>query len=388
MATPVKKVANNKKKTAVKKTAKRKVYQNNPQGASYKEEKDKKIKAKQPGWRYTNAGAERLRVDKDSVPTTVHIDKYRGRIFKDKNGTHRFIYMERRKDKSDIRRKAPYLKDGGEVVEGIDSLIVYGYETKHFPTGVVALFKKIIEQFDANPETTSEQRVALSNVAMELDKIFHIEDDLREIENIPLESIHFGQAIEAVIKASYWNYRTGLAVNLFKIIPYHIESIASKINSYDEMELIEEIEDVEPKFETGGQIKPKYKIGDNVYSYQNESAPAPINYVRFSPWLNDGSVHKNDLYKYRLTLPEGNSKWINENSLRLTKEKGGHIGFNKLANEIAAEYEGEPVKKKYQGKYGKTYSKKEAQEVGKAVAAKVANAKKGEKKKSLGSLLR
>jgi hypothetical protein len=51
--------------------------------------------------------------------------------------------------------------------------------------------------------------------------------------------------------------------------------------------------------------------------------------------------------------------------------KGGDIGFEKLANKVAKNYEGEKVKPKYQKEYGKTYDKAEAKEVGDKVAAKV-----------------
>ena len=51
--------------------------------------------------------------------------------------------------------------------------------------------------------------------------------------------------------------------------------------------------------------------------------------------------------------------------------KGGDIGFEKLANKVAKNYEGDKVKPKYQKEYGKTYDKAEAKEVGNKVAAKV-----------------
>ena len=52
-------------------------------------------------------------------------------------------------------------------------------------------------------------------------------------------------------------------------------------------------------------------------------------------------------------------------------EKGGRLGFEGLAKKVAKRYEGKPVKAKYQKEYGKTYSKEEALEVGRKVAAKV-----------------
>jgi predicted ABC-type ATPase len=52
-------------------------------------------------------------------------------------------------------------------------------------------------------------------------------------------------------------------------------------------------------------------------------------------------------------------------------EKGGKIGFEGLARKVAKRYEGKPVPSDYQSEYGKTYSKDEAMEVGRKVAAKV-----------------
>ena len=60
--------------------------------------------------------------------------------------------------------------------------------------------------------------------------------------------------------------------------------------------------------------KVKYKIGQLVYSYQNKTKKCPINYIKES---EDGQYD----HKYRLSLPDGNSNWINESSLYLTKKK-------------------------------------------------------------------
>lgn len=50
---------------------------------------------------------------------------------------------------------------------------------------------------------------------------------------------------------------------------------------------------------------------------------------------------------------------------------GGGIGFEKLSNKVAKNYEGKKVAPKYQHEYGKTYSRAEAKEVGDKVAGKV-----------------
>lgn len=95
-------------------------YQNEPEsGKSYTRYEDSKDhhRAKPAGWRYTDAGAKRLRI---SNPNTYvlkdHLEKYRGKYFTDSKGIkHRYIYIERRADKSDIKRGFPYLERGGKV---------------------------------------------------------------------------------------------------------------------------------------------------------------------------------------------------------------------------------------------------------------------------------
>ena len=69
------------------------------------------------------------------------------------------------------------------------------------------------------------------------------------------------------------------------------------------------------------------------------------------------------------------------------KEKmadGGAIGFDALAKKVAKNYEGDEVKKQYQDEYGKTYDKKEAEEVGKKVAGKVYGQQQAKKKMAKG----
>ena len=63
---------------------------------------------------------------------------------------------------------------------------------------------------------------------------------------------------------------------------------------------------------------------------------------------------------------EGDLYYIPENF-----ERGGRLGFDGLAKKVAKRYEGKEVPKEFQEQYGKRYSKSEAMEVGKKVAAKV-----------------
>lgn len=64
----------------------------------------------------------------------------------------------------------------------------------------------------------------------------------------------------------------------------------------------------------------------------------------------------------------GSAYYIREKEIL---SKGGGIGFKVLSSKVAKRYEGKSVAPKYQGEYGKTYSKSEAKEVGDKVAGKV-----------------
>ena len=100
--------------------------QNAPQSKKYTQESDKELPAKSTGWRWTKEGAKKLGKSVDSKPTTSDIEKYRNETFKLKgkpnksgpkgvgDGSHRYLYVERRADKADITRKNKLAK-GGEL---------------------------------------------------------------------------------------------------------------------------------------------------------------------------------------------------------------------------------------------------------------------------------
>ena len=100
--------------------------QNAPQSKKYTQESDKALSAKSTGWRWTKEGAKKLGKSVESKPTTSDIEKYRNETFKLKgkpnksgpkgvgDGSHRYLYVERRADKADITRKNK-LMDGGET---------------------------------------------------------------------------------------------------------------------------------------------------------------------------------------------------------------------------------------------------------------------------------
>ena len=98
--------------------------QNAPQSKKYTQESDKTLSAKATGWRWTKEGAKKLGKSVESKPTTSDIEKYRNETFKLKgkpnksgpkgvgDGSHRYLYVERRADKADITRKNKLAKGG------------------------------------------------------------------------------------------------------------------------------------------------------------------------------------------------------------------------------------------------------------------------------------
>lgn len=127
--TKKKKVSKAEKTDVKKKTTFYPEGQNAPQSKKYTQESDKTLSAKATGWRWTKEGAKKVGKPVESKPTTSDIEKYRNETFKLKgkpnksgpkgvgDGSHRYLYVERRADKADITRKNK-LEDGGEMAKG------------------------------------------------------------------------------------------------------------------------------------------------------------------------------------------------------------------------------------------------------------------------------
>ena len=132
-----KKSASSKKATTTSKKEKKenlssvlsKQGQNRPQNpASYTTSADKMESAKNVGVRWTEEGAKKLGKNLTSRPTPEDIERYSGKTFKiarkpnvastshGGDGTYRYLYSERRINKSDYNRKAKF-EDGGEMVD-------------------------------------------------------------------------------------------------------------------------------------------------------------------------------------------------------------------------------------------------------------------------------
>jgi hypothetical protein len=117
--------------------------QNAPQSKRYTQEADKSLGAKNTGWRWTKEGAKKLGKDANAKPSQSDIETYRNETFKLKgkpnksgpkgvgDGSHRYLYIERRADKADIKRSQKLAKGG--KVKGFGEVYndVVNYISKH-----------------------------------------------------------------------------------------------------------------------------------------------------------------------------------------------------------------------------------------------------------------
>lgn len=91
--------------------------QGNPQSKAWTEPNDEGVAAKPIGWRWTNLGASKLGKNPDSRPSNADVESYASKSFKVKGETHRYLYTEKRVDKSDKNRSAKF-ENGGTTGAG------------------------------------------------------------------------------------------------------------------------------------------------------------------------------------------------------------------------------------------------------------------------------
>ena len=111
------------KKITAPKTSKRKASverylnqgQNHPQSKAWTEGGDEGLKAKPIGYRWTTLGAEKLGKNPMVKPSTDDVEKYRTKTFRAKGESHRYLYTEKRVDKSDKNKNVRFA-DGGDIL--------------------------------------------------------------------------------------------------------------------------------------------------------------------------------------------------------------------------------------------------------------------------------
>lgn len=96
--------------------------QNAPQSTVYKAANDKEVVAKPVGFRWTGYGANKLGVNVMSKPSAADIEQYKNKTFKLRGESVRYLYSEKRADKSDVKRKDKF-EDGGIYAHGGETSI-------------------------------------------------------------------------------------------------------------------------------------------------------------------------------------------------------------------------------------------------------------------------
>lgn len=106
-------------------------------------------------------------------------------------------------------------KDGGSIKENIN---VFGYETKNFDIcpKAVAEFNAAIKQIDQKNISDAEKE-DLSKMAQYIDKIFAIEKGVSEEG--------FEEALNDLMTAAMYNYRSGMLVNIYDFMNAHMSKI-------------------------------------------------------------------------------------------------------------------------------------------------------------------
>jgi hypothetical protein len=124
-------------------------------------------------------------------------------------------------------------------------------------------------------------------------------------------------------------------------------------------------------FEKGGQTLPSpQSIIDKLRSDgASDKVILDLAIHNFNDYLKRSGSYKNP--RGLLDLAMVHYEIVQSLRPNVKMEKGGRLGFEGLAKKVAKRYEGKAVKPKFQEEYGKTYSKEQALEVGRKVAAKV-----------------
>jgi predicted ABC-type ATPase len=261
------------------------------------------------------------------------------------------VYYENRDNRSDREANAfprkIYLKGGGELPKGtkyyglneIESITLKGGETFNYymdskmspVSGIYVSPKAKIVKDEFQTELKFEKG------GLNKSEFFYVPQ--REVESVKLdETLHDGKVIDGnFLLNGVWMQKSSRTLQLEKEIRNRMKKYELGGEVYVEPTIIQNnpdylvgTETMYEMFELGGEVMVQPTILQNNPDYITSTA----------------------------TMGE----WF---------EKGGQIGFEGLARKVAKRYEGKPVPSDYQSEYGKTYSKEEAMEVGRKVAAKV-----------------
>jgi len=245
------------------------------------------------------------------------------------------------------------LAKGGKLETGRG----YRVSAKHF-----SIPNKIVRVIDKYPNDREMVKVEYyRNNDFETDIIHR--DDLIEITDELAKGGEINNIVE-LLTTHYDFISQDDAVKFIKDKTGNKYSTAKIINAYNTIEW----DYIGPgKMKQGGEIEDKEfieylnEVGES-YDYEDDA------------WIIGGKNRASEWYgSYGLAMKKFDpiAYEVAKREYEQNYEKGGKLGFEGLSKKVAQNYAGKPVPKKYQNEYGKTYSQKEAQEVGNRVAAKI-----------------
>lgn len=161
-------------------------------------------------------------------------------------------YMEVHKDDCKGTPEPVYAEYGAEIALTGENIEVFGYQTRNFdicPTAVSNFQEAILILLNSS----ENKKEMLARCAECIDGIFEIE---KQIPTGITESVN--EAVLLTIKASYFNYGTGILINMFDILPIHTSNIVKHIANY-------EIKEHVSSFEKGGRINSFIRFTKNDY---------------------------------------------------------------------------------------------------------------------------
>jgi len=131
--------------------------QNPPQSTVYKAVNDKEVVAKPVGFRWTGYGAAKLGVNVMSKPSAADIEQYKNKTFKLRGESVRYLYSEKRADKSDVKRKDKF-EDGGMYGDGGE--LSHKYYITYVSTNYDGkTYKEGFDLYSTNGDSEEEQYI-------------------------------------------------------------------------------------------------------------------------------------------------------------------------------------------------------------------------------------
>jgi hypothetical protein len=145
---------------------------------------------------------------------------------------HTFDSLEEAKEDGygeSLYEKGGYMAKGGQVPAHFGSgknIEVFGYETKNFDICGTAV-KEFEAAVDIMKDSKELEKESLAYCAKYVDNLFGIEKVV--VEGGIGGELNFSHAVSDIMSASTYNFRAGMAINLYSFVPQHLMEIALRL---------------------------------------------------------------------------------------------------------------------------------------------------------------